>query len=277
MRPYGKPVYAGDGRYEPRLRPQALELGEHPAALPPARQSGIVCKCRPTRSRSAKASAMPYYPSVYIVDDDPGIRRSLALWLGFRNLPTRDFDSAEHFLAAIDASARGCVIVDVQLSGMDGLQLQATLAHRGIALPLLFLTGHGDVPTVRTALKAGAFDFLEKPVDNERLVELVAAALREDERRWSAGVETQRRRERIERLTPRERQVMELVVAGRHNREIAADIGISARTVEVYKARLMDKLDVRRVADLVRFALPDVMADARPDARPAGSATAEEA
>lgn len=210
---------------------------------------------------------MLYRPSVYIVDDDPGIRRSLGLWLGFRNLPTRDFDSAEPFLAAIDGNSQGCAIIDVRLGGMDGLQLQAAMAQRGIALPLLFLTGHGDVPTVRAALKAGAFDFLEKPVDNERLVELVAAALREDERRWLAVLEAQRRRERIGRLTPREREVMEQVVAGRHNREIAVQMGISARTVEVYKARLMDKLDVRRVADLVRFVMPGGLADTASAAR----------
>ena len=203
-----------------------------------------------------------YRPTVFIVDDDPGIRRSLALWLGFRNLPTRDFESAEPFLAAIDCNTQGCVIVDVRLGGMDGLQLQAAMAQSGIAMPLLFLTGHGDVPTVRAALKAGAFDFLEKPVDNERLGDLVAAALHEDERHWNAVLEAQRRRERIERLTPREREVMDQVVAGRHNREIAVQMGISARTVEVYKARLMDKLDVRRVADLVRFVMPGTATDA---------------
>jgi len=196
-----------------------------------------------------------YRPIVYIVDDDPGIRRSLALWLGFRDLATREFDAAEAFLAAIGSQTQGCAIVDVQLGGMTGLQLQTRLAEAGVGLPLLFLTGHGDVPTARAALKAGAFDFLEKPVDNERLVDLVGAALREDERRWEAVREEERRRERLERLTPREREVMEQVVAGRHNREIAAQMGISARTVEVYKARLMDKLDVRRVADLVRFAM----------------------
>lgn len=196
-----------------------------------------------------------YRPIVYIVDDDPGIRRSLALWLGFRDHVTREFDAAESFLAAIGPDAQGCAIVDVHLGGMTGLQLQARLGEGGVGLPLIFLTGHGDVPTARAALKAGAFDFLEKPVDNDRLVELVSAALREDERRWEAAREDERRRERLERLTPREREVMELVVAGRHNREIAAQMGISARTVEVYKARLMDKLDVRRVADLVRFAM----------------------
>ncbi len=196
-----------------------------------------------------------FRPVIHVVDDDPGVRRSLGLWLGFRNLAVREHDSAEHFLASIDAADHGCAIVDVRLGGMDGLQLQARMAERGIGLPLIFLTGHGDVPTARAALKAGAFDFLEKPVDNERLVALVEAALRTDEHRWEAAQQADRVQERLARLTPREREVMERVVAGRHNREIAVEMGISARTVEVYKARLMDKLDVRRIADLVRFAM----------------------
>ncbi len=208
-----------------------------------------------------------YRPVVYIVDDDPAVRKSLALWLGFRSLATRDFESAEPFLAAIDATCQGCAIVDVRLGGMDGLQLQRQLAARQIQLPLLFLTGHGDVPTARTALKAGAFDFLEKPVDNDRLIELVAAALAKDEERWQGVLQAERMHERIARLTAREREVMEQVVAGRHNREIALQMGISARTVEVYKARLMDKLDVRRIADLIRFAMKSEIASP-PTARP---------
>jgi len=204
-----------------------------------------------------------YRPVIHIVDDDPGVRRSLALWLGFRDRATREHPSAEAFLGGVDASCHGCSIIDMRLGGMNGLELQARMAERGIALPVIFLTGHGDVPTVRAALKAGAFDFLEKPVENDRLVELVEAALRTDERRWEAARQAGRLQERLDRLTPREREVMEQVVAGRHNREIAIAMGISARTVEVYKARLMDKLDVRRVADLVRFAL-------RRDAAPPG-------
>jgi len=196
-----------------------------------------------------------YRPTVYIVDDDPAVRKSLALWLGFRSLATRAFDGAEPFLEAIQPDCQGCAIVDVRMDGMDGLELQTQLSARGIDLPLLFLTGHGDVPTARTALKAGAFDFLEKPVDNDRLIALVADALAENERQWQSRWQAERLRERIARLTPREREVMDHVVAGRQNREIAAQMSISARTVEVYKARLMDKLDVRRVADLVRLIL----------------------
>jgi len=196
-----------------------------------------------------------YRPTVYIVDDDPAVRRSLALWLGFRGLNTLDYDAAENFLAALGADAQGCAILDVRMQGMDGLGVQRELVRRGIDLPLVFLTGQADVPTVRTALKAGAYDFLEKPVDNDRLVEVVAGALARDELRWQSAQRLIQLRERIARLTEREREVMDFVVAGRHNREIAVDLGISARTVEVYKSRLMDKLDVHRVADLVRLSL----------------------
>jgi FixJ family two-component response regulator len=197
-----------------------------------------------------------YRPTIHIVDDDPAVRKSLALWLGFRSLTTRQFEDAETFLAAIGAANQGCAIVDVRLGGMDGLQLQAQLAVRGVSLPLIFLTGHGDVPTARAALKSGAFDFLEKPVDNERLLTLVGEALALDERHWQSRTQAEQLRARIGRLTAREREVMDHVVAGRHNREIAVQMAISARTVEVYKARLMDKLDVRRVADLIRLVLP---------------------
>ncbi len=196
-----------------------------------------------------------YRPVVYIVDDDPSLRRSLALWLGFCSLATRDFASAEQFLEELAPPCWGCAIVDMRMGGMDGLQLQAQLRTRKIELPVLFLTGHGDVPTVRNALKSGAFDFLEKPIDNQQLIERVGAALALDEARWQGQRQAELVRERIARLTARERAVMEQVVAGRHNREIAAQLGISARTVEVYKARLMDKLDVHRVADLVRFSM----------------------
>lgn len=127
---------------------------------------------------------MPIYRStVYIVDDDPALRKSLALWLGFRSLATRVFDGAETFLEEVNPDCQGRAIVDVRLGGMNGLELQTQLSARGIELPLLFLTGHGDAPTARAALKAGAFDFLEKPIDNDRLIALVADALAQNERR----------------------------------------------------------------------------------------------
>ncbi len=194
-------------------------------------------------------------PTAYIVDDDSAVRDSLSLWLGMRGIRCLAYESAESFLGSVQPDWRGCVLIDLQLEGIDGLQLQAQLTDRSITMPVIFITGHGDVSTARDALKAGALDFIEKPVDNDRLVELVGVAITRDaesaDRQAQAAVLTGR----LERLTQREREVMAQVVAGRHNREIAADLGISPRTVEVYKARLMDKLDVRRVADLVKLAL----------------------
>lgn len=192
-------------------------------------------------------------PTAYLVDDDSAIRDSISLWLGMRGIRCAAYESAEDFLSEVQPDWRGCVLIDLQLEGIDGLQLQAELAARNITLPLIFVTGHGDVSTTRDALKAGALDFIEKPVDNERLVELVEAAMAKDAEATKRQEQSALVAGRLQRLTQREREVMEQVVAGRHNREIAADLGISPRTVEVYKARLMDKLDVRRVADLVKL------------------------
>jgi RNA polymerase sigma factor (sigma-70 family) len=147
------------------------------------------------------------------------------------------------------------VLIDLRLEGIDGLQLQARLSERQITMPVIFVTAHGDVGTARDALKAGAFDFIEKPVDNDRLLALVGVAISRDAEAAQKQAQTAQLASRLQRLTQRERQVMDHVVAGKHNREIAAELGISPRTVEVYKARLMDKLDVRRVADLVKLAL----------------------
>jgi two-component system response regulator FixJ len=194
-----------------------------------------------------------YQPLVHIVDDDASVRNSLALWLEFRGRAAREYPSAEAFLEAVDGTAQGCAIVDLQLGGMDGLALQAALGARSIALPLIFLTANGDVATARAALKAGAFDFLEKPVDRERLAGVIGEALMGDEERWNQRQAAQAVEQRLERLTAREREVLEQVVAGLHNREIAVRLGISPRTVEVYKARFMDKLDVRRLPELVQL------------------------
>jgi FixJ family two-component response regulator len=198
---------------------------------------------------------MPPAPAAYIVDDDDAIRDSLSMWLGMRGIRCLAYPSAESFLDAVQPDWRGCVLIDLQLKGIDGLGLQARLAERKITMPVIFVTGHGDVGSARDALKAGALDFIEKPVDNDRLVELVGSAMARDAALAQRRVRAEQLASRMQRLTQREREVMQRVVAGQHNREIAADLGISPRTVEVYKARLMDKLDVRRVADLVKLAL----------------------
>jgi FixJ family two-component response regulator len=194
-------------------------------------------------------------PTVFIVDDDAGVRDSLAMLLELKGFHTRTFAAAEAFLAEYRPEWPGCLVLDLRMSGMSGLELQADLARRGTALPVIIVTAHGDVATTRSALRGGAVDFIEKPIDDTVLVAAVTAALDRDARervqaRTAAGVA-----ERLARLTGREREVLTLVAEGRHNREIAVALGISPRTVEVYKARMMEKLQVRRVPDLVRLVL----------------------
>ncbi|HEX8010103.1 MAG TPA: response regulator [Casimicrobiaceae bacterium] len=203
-------------------------------------------------------------PTIFVVDDDDAVRDSLSLLLGLHGYRTHACGSAEQFLGHIDQGVRGCVLLDLRLPGMTGLELQAALANRKIALPILVLTAHGDVATARHALKAGAFDFIEKPIDPERLIPAVEAALAAEATAHDDVARRARLERSLERLTPRERQVFEFVVSGRHNREIATDLGISPRTVEVYKARMMQKLQVQRLPDLIRIAL-DLELGIRPD------------
>jgi len=193
--------------------------------------------------------------TVFIVDDDAAVRDSLSLLLGMRGYKTRSFARGEHFLAAIDPAACGCILLDLRMPSVDGIEVQAALAARGIALPIIILTAHGDVASARTTLKGGAFDFLEKPIDDTLLMATIDAALGRDASARIEGERSDALRRRVARLTPRERQVLGAVIDGRHNREIAADLGISPRTVEVYKARLMDKLQIDRLPELIRLAL----------------------
>lgn len=193
--------------------------------------------------------------TVFIVDDDVAVRDSLALLLGLKGYRTAIYSSAEDFLAAYRKDWRGCLVLDIKMSGMTGLDLQAQLASQGIELPIVIITGHGDAASARSALKSGAVDFLEKPLDEEQLVAAVGSALERDAKRRAEKIGGSEASSRLARLTPRERQVMDLAAAGRHNREIGEALGISPRTVEVYKARLMEKLQARNLSELIRFAL----------------------
>jgi RNA polymerase sigma factor (sigma-70 family) len=192
---------------------------------------------------------------VFIVDDDAAVCDSLSLLLGLRGYKTRSFARGEDLLAAIDSAARGCVLLDLRMPTVDGIAVQAALAARGIRLPVIILTAHGDVASARAALKGGAFDFLEKPIDDTLLMATIDAALGRDASARIEGERSDALRRRVARLTARERQVLAAVIDGRHNREIAANLGISPRTVEVYKARLMDKLQIDRLPELIRLAL----------------------
>jgi RNA polymerase sigma factor (sigma-70 family) len=193
--------------------------------------------------------------TVFIVDDDVAVRDALALLLGLKGYRTAIFSSAEDFLAAYRKDWRGCLVLDIKMSGMTGLDLQARLASQNVEMPIVIITGHGDAASARQALKSGAVDFLEKPLDDEQLVAAVGAALERDAKRRAEKVVGDETSSRLARLTPRERQVMDLAAAGRHNREIGEALGISPRTVEVYKARLMEKLQARNLSELIRFAL----------------------
>ncbi|HSD61003.1 MAG TPA: response regulator [Burkholderiales bacterium] len=191
--------------------------------------------------------------SVYVVDDDYDVRASLALLLRSVGLEAQCFESAAALLAVVGPECAGCVVADVRMPGMSGLELQRELARRGIALPLLMITGHADVPTAVQAMKSGALDFLQKPFSDQALLDRVHAALRldaEHRRRRSTRDDVQAR---LAALTPREREVMERVVAGKPNKIVARELGLSTRTVEIHRARLMEKMGAGSLAELVRL------------------------
>jgi FixJ family two-component response regulator len=193
--------------------------------------------------------------TVYVVDDDPAVRDSLSLLLEQEGVVVETFPDGEAFLAACGAApTRSCAIVDVRMPGMDGLQLHAELLRRGIHIPVIFLTGHGDIPMSVRAIKAGAVDFLTKPISGVSLHESLRTALHESERVNSRDQETQTAKQRIDSLTLRERQVMQLAVQGQANKEIARHLGISHRTVEIHRARVMQKTGADTLLDLAQLA-----------------------
>jgi RNA polymerase sigma factor (sigma-70 family) len=191
-------------------------------------------------------------PTVFVVDDDASIRDALSLLISLKGLRAAVYSSAEDFLAVYDASWRGCLLTDLKMPGMSGLDLQATLRERGVTLPVVVLTAHGDVSTTRAALKNGAVDFLEKPVDDDVLIDVLRNAVHIDEERHRADADRARTTARLNRLTSREREVLDLLAQGLQHREIAERLSISPRTVEVYKARMMEKLQCRTLAEVVR-------------------------
>ena len=190
--------------------------------------------------------------TVFIVDDDAAVRDALGLLLSLNGYRTAFFADAAAFLRAWSSEFRGCMLLDIRMPGMDGLTLQKMLREKGCRLPILIITGHGDVDSAREAFRNQAVDFLEKPLQETQLVNAIEEAFSRQANNGQGGRARDDYIRRYASLTPREREVMQLVVAGRHNREIAQDLGISVRTVEVHKARMMEKLDVTTVADLVR-------------------------
>lgn len=191
--------------------------------------------------------------AVYVVEDDRAVRESLELLLRLRGFIPKGFASGEEFLDYSALQRPACALLDVRLPGIDGLQLQRELRARHPGLPTIVITAHGDVSTARTALREGAVDFLEKPIDENDLLEAVTTALASDQRVVQEARDREEIEARLQRLTAREREVFERITNGQHNREIAEEFGISPRTVEVHRARIMEKLRARRVADLFRL------------------------
>ena len=198
---------------------------------------------------------MPTAPTVFLVDDDPAIRDALSLFLEAEGLRCEAFDSAGSFLDRCDPQRPGCLVLDVRMPGMSGLDLQAALVDRAIRLPIIFLSGHGDVPMSVRAMRAGAVDFMEKPCDETALLERIREAIERDRLHREALARQENARRRVAQLTPREREVMLAVVAGRSNKQIAKDLQLSHRTVEVHRARLMEKTRVRSLTELIELAV----------------------
>ena len=192
---------------------------------------------------------------IYIIDDDAAVRDSLALLLRLHGFDTVDFASAEAFLAEVTRDWSGIVLVDLRMPGMSGLELQGALQSREIELPVIIITAHGETSAARTSLKAGAVDFLEKPIDRDQLLSAIREGLTSESERIRRASQNAEISRQLGRLTPREREVLDRVIAGKHNREIAKELDISVRTVEVHKARVMSKMGVERIADLMRVLL----------------------
>jgi len=194
-------------------------------------------------------------PIVYVVDDDEAVRDSLSLLFESEGLAAQTFASADAFLAGLDRGRSGCIVADVRMPGMSGVELLERLKTDRATLPIILITGHGDVPMAVAALKAGAADFFEKPFDDALLVASVRAALDTTQERQRRAVEDGELRARLDSLTAREREVMDLIVAGHSNKTVAARLAISPRTVEVYRARVMEKMQARSLAEVVRMAI----------------------
>jgi len=191
-------------------------------------------------------------PIIFVVDDDEAVRLSTEMLIRSMGLHVESFEAAAEFLEDFDPQQPGCLILDIRMPGMSGLELQEHLNEIGATIPVVFVTGHGDVPMAVNAMKAGAVDFIQKPFRDQELIDRVHAALdRDSESRLESQVQ-EKIQERVDLLTSREFEVMELVVEGQANKEIAFDLGLSPRTVEIHRARVMSKMTAESLPDLVR-------------------------
>ena len=192
-------------------------------------------------------------PTVFIVDDDPAVRDAVSLLLRTSGLTVATFASAAAFLASSAAQQAGCLVLDVRMPGMSGLDLQKQLRAQGCCIPILFMTGHGDVPMAIRAMKGGAFDFIEKPFQGETLLQRVREALALDARQRQRQAIRTEATARLALLSAREREVLDRAAAGQYNKVIAAELGISLSTVEIHRKRVMEKLEAESLADLIRI------------------------
>jgi len=202
--------------------------------------------------------------TVFIVDDDAAVRESLAALLESAGLQVEAFGSGDAFLAALDPTRGGCVVLDVRMPGLSGLEIQEKLATKNSLMPVIIMTGHGDLPIAVQAMKAGAIDFIEKPFDDFAIIESVRGALGRSEENWRKASLVSEIKQGLGRLTTREREVLDELVIGNLNKVIAHNLGISSRTVEIHRARVMEKMEARNLAHLVRLALT---AGVAPEAR----------
>jgi len=192
---------------------------------------------------------------VHVVDDDEDARKGMARLLAAAGLEARTYAGAVEFLGAIEAESAGCIILDVRLPDRNGLDLQAVLAERGVPLPIIFVTGHGEIPDTVRAIQRGAVDFLTKPVDGHVLLAAVQRALAQDSAARAARARQQELRQRYERLTPREREVFLHLISGQLNKQVAADLQITERTIKLHRASVLQKLEVSSMAELARMAV----------------------
>src|SRR5437762_10057881 len=202
------------------------------------------------------ARPAPLTPTVYIVDDDAEMRETLRSLVSSVNLPVETYASGQEFLETQNGGRAGCLVVDLRMPGLSGIDLQDELVSRGLTLPVIIISGYGDVPTAARAMRAGAIDFLEKPISRQLLLDRVREGLEVDRQRRRAEAEKAEITGRVARLTPRERPVMEMVVGGNTNKVIAIDLGLCEKTVEVHRAHVLEMMKCQCLAVLVRLAMP---------------------
>jgi two-component system response regulator FixJ len=203
----------------------------------------------------AKPTEKDTVPAVYVVDDDDGMRRALDALLSTVGYKTAVFSRPSEFLANFKADTPGCLVLDIRMPDMSGLEVQQQLNRMGSMLPVIFITGHGDVPMAVQAMKEGAYEFIQKPFRDQDLLDCINHALKQDAENRSTVARRAEVQHRLESLTPRERQVMDMVVDGAANKVIAIDLSLSERTVEIHRAKVMEKMGARSVAHLVKLHL----------------------